>query len=408
MIADSLPSIKAWLAGGLFLTASICVFAQDAVVASQLPAIKSSKTAESLLQDVTRVGSRLVAVGERGHIIFSDDNGKTWQQADVPTRAMLNAVFFIGNDEGWAVGHDGLVLHSTDGGKSWSIQLDGLKFTRKRMADKIPVLEAKLKQLNDDKAAAEAHIADIEQGADGGEGNSEDTQSKYEDVVAELDDGISTAEDELKDAKAALSNTVASPLMDVWFRDPSTGFAVGAFGEFLKTEDGGTTWVSVADRLDNEEHNHLNAITGSGDVVYIAGEAGHIYRSTDGGQRWTQLESPDPENGSFFAISIISGDQIFVSGLRGAMYRSSDKGSTWKSIAEDLHKNMNNIYVAGNDTVLAVGNDGAFLRSRDSGRTFLPHVRKNRLTITSVTEAENGDYVLVGAGGVYVISPENL
>lgn len=402
-----------FVASSLLWAVPFSVSAQESVVASQLSVIKSTKVAQSLLQDIARAGDRLVTVGERGHIAYSDDNGKTWQQADDPTRAMLNAVFFISPEEGWTVGHDGLVLHTSDSGKTWAMQLDGLKFTRKRMADKIPTLEAKIKALGDDKAAVEKQMDDAQApdaSAADADADAETGQdlSHYEDVIAEIDEKISTLEVELDDAKAALSNTVANPLMDVWFRDAKTGFVVGAFGEFLKTEDGGETWISIANRLDNEEHNHLNAITGKGDLMYIAGEAGHIYSSADGGAHWTLLDSPDPENGSFFTVNIISGDQVFVAGLRGAMYRSVDRGATWKQVSENLHKNMNSVYFAGNDTVLAVGNDGAFLRSRDGGRTFLPSVRKNRLTVASAVEAADGSYVLVGAGGVEVVSPDSL
>src|SRR5690349_8937389 len=43
--------------------------------------------AKSLLLDVARAGSRLVAVGDRGHVLLSDDEGGTWRQVIVPTRA---------------------------------------------------------------------------------------------------------------------------------------------------------------------------------------------------------------------------------------------------------------------------------------------------------------------------------
>ncbi len=403
------------VAGGLFSKVGVAVFsvavgltvvsgssfAAEQATASQLPAIKSDKVSVSLLQDIVRVGDRLVVVGERGHIAFSDDNGKSWQQANVPTRQMLNAVFFIDGSHGWAVGYDGLVLNTTDGGVNWGIQLDGLKFTRQRMADKIPTLENQIKDLEQKKLAADSALSEAE---DNGDADAD----KLADAAADIEDKLGNLETDLEDAKAALTETVANPLMDVWFRDEKTGFVLGAFGEFLKTEDGGETWVSIADSLENPEHNHLNAITGAGDTMYIAGEAGHIYRSTDGGANWVLLESPDPENGSFFAINIIGADQVMISGLRGAMYRSVDKGNSWKAIAEDLHKNMNNVYFAGNDTVLAVGNDGALLRSRDGGRTFLSHVRKNRLTVASVTEAADGNYILVGMGGVQIVPPASL
>jgi photosystem II stability/assembly factor-like uncharacterized protein len=401
----------------LLLFAAVAAQAQDATVSSQKPAIKSAKVAQSLLQDIVRAGDRLVVVGERGHIATSDDNGKTWQQADVPTRAMLNAVFFISPTEGWAVGHDELVLHTTDAGKTWAIQLDGLKFTRKRMADSIPALEAKLKELKANKQAAEDQLDGLKP-ADSSvaTGSEEETAGEADDgahdqveaMVSELDDKIADAESALSDAKDALTNTVANPLMDVWFRDAQTGYAVGAFGEMIMTTDGGTTWVSIADRLNNPDRNHLNAIVGKDNLMYIAGEAGHVYRSTNAGASWTQLESPDPENGSFFAINVVSDNEVFIAGLRGVMYRSVDRGANWKQIAETLHKNINTVFFVDKDTVLAVGNDGAFLRSRDGGRTFQENVRKNRLTVASVTAAADGNYILVGAGGVEIVPPASL
>jgi photosystem II stability/assembly factor-like uncharacterized protein len=384
---------------GCLIAISIAVAEQSAT--SQLSALSSKRVAQSLLQDIARIGDRLAVVGERGHIAVSDDNGKTWQQANVPTRQMLNAVYFASPERGWAVGYDGLILNTVDGGLNWTLQLDGLKFTRTRMAEKIPSLEAQVKELGERKLEAEDALADAEAGGD-------EDLSEFEDNVSEIEDQLSAIELDLDDARASLSDTVANPLMDVWFRDANTGFAVGAFGEFLKTENGGASWKSIAELLENPERNHLNAITGAGSLMYIAAEAGRIYRSVDAGAHWSLLESPDPENGSFFAVNIISAEQVMVSGLRGAMYRSMDKGQNWKQIPEDMHKNMNSVYFSGNDTVLAVGNDGAFLRSRDGGRTFLSHVRQNRLTIASVVEAADGSYVLVGAGGVQLVAPASL
>jgi photosystem II stability/assembly factor-like uncharacterized protein len=81
--------------------------------------------AKSLLLDVARAGSRLVAVGDRGHMLLSDDEGATWRQVIVPTRAMLTGVAFGDPQHGWAVGHDGAVLATTDAGETWRLQLSG-------------------------------------------------------------------------------------------------------------------------------------------------------------------------------------------------------------------------------------------------------------------------------------------
>ena len=74
---------------------------------------------------ITRAGARLVAVGERGSILLSDDSGVSWRQAKVPVSVTLTAVQFPNAKAGWAVGHLGVVLHSADGGETWAKQLDG-------------------------------------------------------------------------------------------------------------------------------------------------------------------------------------------------------------------------------------------------------------------------------------------
>jgi photosystem II stability/assembly factor-like uncharacterized protein len=86
-------------------------------------AIPSDLATEALLLGIASAGDRLVAVGEYGHIIFSDDRGVSWTQAEnVPTRITLTDVAFATDQVGWAVGHDAIVLRTTDGGTSWERQ----------------------------------------------------------------------------------------------------------------------------------------------------------------------------------------------------------------------------------------------------------------------------------------------
>jgi photosystem II stability/assembly factor-like uncharacterized protein len=90
----------------------------------EMEAVKVDSARSSLALDVARAGDRLVVVGERGHVLYSDDNGESWTQADVATRSQLNAVAFINSKLGWAVGEDAVIVHTTDGGNSWTRQFD--------------------------------------------------------------------------------------------------------------------------------------------------------------------------------------------------------------------------------------------------------------------------------------------
>lgn len=79
------------------------------------------RAAQSLSLAVINNGRHLIAVGDRGHILASND-GLKWAQLAVPVRSTLTAVSFADNQIGWAVGSDATILKTEDGGKSWMLQ----------------------------------------------------------------------------------------------------------------------------------------------------------------------------------------------------------------------------------------------------------------------------------------------
>ena len=105
-ISPSLIKLTAILASFLFLTES-----------------NTRAAAELLLLDAALVEQRVIAVGERGTIIYSDDDGESWQPANIPAQTHLyNAVFFPDQHNGWIVGEKGVILHTKNQGRSWIIQ----------------------------------------------------------------------------------------------------------------------------------------------------------------------------------------------------------------------------------------------------------------------------------------------
>jgi len=75
-----------------------------------------------LLLGVGRAGDRLVAVGNAGAVLLSDDGGMTWRATHAPTAELLAGVLFTSPTEGWIVGQDELVLHTKDAGETWTQQ----------------------------------------------------------------------------------------------------------------------------------------------------------------------------------------------------------------------------------------------------------------------------------------------
>ena len=333
---------------------------------------------KSLLLDIAAAGDRLVTVGERGHILYSDDGGNHWQQASVPTTRMLTCVYFVDARRGWTAGHDGLILVSDDSGENWRIQRDGLAF---QYQTNLESREAAHRQLENMERRLE--LAD------------EETQ-------AQIEPDLEEARLDLEDADLALAEAVfTSPFMDVWFQDADRGWAVGAFGTLVATLDGGQHWGSRATELDNPDEFHLNAITGDGKGrIFIAGEGGVMFRSTDGGHGWESLQ-PFYEGSWFGTVYDAQNDTLYVFGLRGNLYRSSDFGTSWEQVPNDSNSTLAGGSASQKGEIVLVGGVGTVLFSTDGGQSFQRTMLEDRLSL-SAGLSRDGELILVGQGGVKV------
>lgn len=200
------------------------------------------------------------------------------------------------------------------------------------------------------------------------------------------------------------------PLLDVWFENAEHGLAVGAYGTLLETHDGGQHWEDIRDRLDNEDGYHLNAITAIKDSgLFVVGEMGGMFRSSDMGQTWERVESP--YQGSLFGV--ISGSEaglVVAFGLRGHLFRSMDFGSSWETISlgnrdNPLEAGLADGNVLGDGRMVVIGHGGVVLSSDDQGRSFEIYNRPDRRSLSGVVANAHGNLILVGQSGVRIASP---
>ena len=85
-------------------------------------AADASKYNKTLINAVSKAGTRLIGVGIHGIIIYSDDLGTNWEQANVPTTKTLTDIDCVDKNTCWATGHDAYILKTTDQGQNWLIQ----------------------------------------------------------------------------------------------------------------------------------------------------------------------------------------------------------------------------------------------------------------------------------------------
>lgn len=367
--------LKLYLKAGSFLFLLLSVMGVQAQWQDPLhsPSYKTDRAHEALLLDVTRAGARLVAVGAYGHIVYSDDNGLTWTQAEVPVTLTLTSVHFVDGRNGWAAGHDGIILNTVDGGQSWKKQFDGFSANQE-------IVESLLLGVQE----AEAALAEAEEGGHSG-------------AIAEAQERLEILEFKLDDAQYDLETDSTKPFLNIWFYDAKRGFVVGAYGMIFQTEDGGASWKNIASRLPNAENYHLNSLVPVGaSALMVTGERGLIMRSDDFGKSWHLLDSP--YEGSLFGAAA-AGNKQLIYGLRGNVFYTADGGITWAAQEIDNEQTLLGGLLT-RDRVFLVGNGGVLIEFDASMQKSKVHHIEGGMGYSGIAQAVDGTLVVVGESGI--------
>jgi photosystem II stability/assembly factor-like uncharacterized protein len=220
----------------------------------------------------------------------------------------------------------------------------------------------------------------------------------HDEVILRTSDGGATWQ------KVHESIEAERPLLDVWFRDARHGIAIGAYSAYYVTADGGRTWAPqpfVAAAAADEEpppDYHLNRIVAAGARLYIAAEAGHVYRSDDQGASWHVL--PLPYDGSMFGLLPLAGDSLLVFGLRGNLFRSADAGASWAKLPTGTVAMLTAGVRLDDNTLAIVGLSGTVLVSRDAGHSFTLQQRADRKGLAAAVAAGDDALLVVGEAGI--------
>jgi photosystem II stability/assembly factor-like uncharacterized protein len=332
---------RALLGGAALAALPLSAFAELPAVL-QRPALATPLGPGLAMLAVARAGQRLVAAGERGIVLTSDDAGRRWAQAQVPVQASLTALRFADEQRGWAAGHLGVLLGTTDGGRSWSLQLDGMRAAQQMLA-------------------------------------------------------ASTDEAQRKSAQHLVADGPDKPFFDL---EVQAGHlvTVGAYGLAFESRDGGASWAPFAQRLPNPKRLHLYGVRLAGDRIVIVGEQGLLMRSNDRGASFEVLSSP--YKGSFFGVLAAKSGTLLAYGLRGNAFRSTDAGSTWNPVVTGVPMSISAGIERPDGSLLLLAQNGDLLVSRDDGQRFERRPAAPPFPATALAATADNALVLAGLRGL--------
>lgn len=315
------------------------------------PALLTPRANGAALLGAARAGKRLVAVGERGVVLYSDDNGTTWLQAAVPVSVTLTTVLFIDGGRGWAAGHDGVLLSSEDGGATWKRQFDGgdvLRFYR----ESAELLSKEFGE-TDPKSLAARRLADQ--------------------LAADRRD---------------------RPWLDLAVDSRGRLWLAGAYGLLLRSDDG-AQWKAWSTRIGAVDR-HLYSVRAHADVIAIVGEQGLVLRSGDGGESFQTLDLP--YEGSLFTLQLGPAGMT-VAGLRGNVFRSEDDGGSFVHVSMPVPVSIAASLSLPGDSVLLADQAGTLYRLR--GSAVEPLGQPPMGSPSAMALADDGALVVVGSQGAF-------
>ncbi|MCE4554986.1 WD40/YVTN/BNR-like repeat-containing protein [Roseateles cellulosilyticus] len=293
-------------------------------------AARVPQAAQAGLLASARAGDRLVAVGERGIILLSDDHGQHFRQArQVPLDVTLTSVSFADERHGWAVGQWGAVLATDDGGETWQLRR---------------------KDTQNDRPLFGVHFFDTRQGVAVG---------LWSLVLVTEDGGVNWREVKLPPPDGAKKADLN--LLGLFADEHGRVYAAAERGMVLRSEDRGGTWSYAATGYRGSFWTGLALPDG---VLLAGGLRGSLYRSIDDGRTWERVET-----GSRSSLTAMTGrgQTVVVVGLDGLVLRSSDAGATFHREVRADHAALTGVMLTARQKPVYLSRQGVVAEPSASG-----------------------------------------
>lgn len=273
------------------MTLAPSLWAQESTL-QPVPAAPSPIATQARMLDASVAGTRIVSVGDHGVVLLSDDQGKTFRQAEsVPVSTPLTGVSFVDDKHGWAVGHWGAVLATQDGGETWE--------TLRLTAD-------------EDRPLFDVHFFNAQEGVAVG---------LWGLVLTTSDGGKTWNEQALQPPSEGGRGDLN--LMGLFADSQGRLYATAERGKVLRSSDNGHSWEYLDTGYDGTFWTGAAMPDGR---LLVGGQSGTLMLGTPDGKVWKKV--PLDSRSSITAINV-SGSKVDVIGLDGLLATSTDGAASF-------------------------------------------------------------------------------
>ena len=317
-------------------------------------AAKSELAHLSLINALEKVGDRIYGVGVHGIIIFSDDDGDTWTQADkVPTQNTLTDISCSTEQLCWATGHDATILHSNDSGKTWEVQYIDMDFDA-------PLLS--IHMYDDNNGIAIGAFALSLRTSNGGVSW----------------DYLFVSDDEFQ---PHINYTYGDA--QAWRQSSKNeGYAVGELGKYYVSDDQGLNWLEIDTGYFGSFWSGIKVDNGQS---LLLGMSGKLTLAT-----LIDRDENPPED-----------KEVYVACYESGLYVDECKVYVFDNLFIGTKNSLTNAIVLDDGRIAMSGNGGAVsIVDLHRNGDIQTCIRADRLSNTSIIQLNNDEFLLAGESGV--------
>ena len=317
-------------------------------------AAKSELAHLSLINALEKVGDRIYGVGVHGIIIFSDDEGETWTQAEsVPTQNTLTDISCSTEERCWISGHDATILHSSDAGKTWNIQYQDIDFDA-------PLLS--IHMYDDNTGVAIGAFALSLRTINGGDSW----------------DYLFLTDDEFQPHLNYIYGD-----QQAWRKSSKDeGYAVGELGKYYVSDDQGLNWLEIDTGYFGSFWSGIKVDNGQS---LLLGMSGKLTLAT------LIDRNMDPPVGK----------EVYIACYESGLYEDDCKVYVFDNLFIGAKNSMTNAIILDDGRIAISGNGGAItvvdLHKKKEIQTC---IRADRLSNTSIIQLASDEFLIAGERGI--------
>lgn len=304
-----------------------------------------------------------------GTVVCSAQTG-AWIKQQTGTLAWLHSVFFIDQNNGWAVGSRGTLLATRDGGRNWQ--------QRARPTEDI-IRDIYFTDANTGWLVCERNVYDLK---------TKDEPRTY--LMTSADRGEKWTRVNVRgvDVDARLTRAVFSGSGRAW--------TFGEGGSMFTSRDGGTNWIKLTVPT---RHLLLGGTFIDDDRGWIVGAGATILQTSDGGETWHRSRLSGSEGVRFNAASFVDNRLGWAVGSAGTILHTTNGGRIWMSQDSGVETDLLDVKFLNPLEGWAVGTEGTVIRTTDGGLNWITERTETSHPLERVFFTDRNHGWAVGFGG---------